>query len=156
METSHLFLTFRGAQNRNSFAVGGAEALNVKMNLDHSQKEPPHGAAHGPCAPVIPLRSDPDAVTGVLSLPSHPPTPKNLIWLVPSQHISVDVLSREGKTYSEKKTLHPAFVPRNGFLKHPGISGLLLNLVCGFFLPENLKLPVFSKIRVFFKVFFLF
>lgn len=137
METRHLFLTFRGTRNRNSFAVGGAEALNVKMNLDHSQKELPHGAAQSPSAPVILLRSDPDAVTRVLSLPSHPPTPKNLIWLVPSQQISVDVLSREGKTYREKKTLHPAFVPRNGFLKHPGISDLLLNLVCGVFFPSQ-------------------
>lgn len=73
METRHLFLTFRGTRNRNSFAVGGAEALNVKMDLDHLQKESAGGAAHGPSVPVIPLRSDPAAVTAVLSLPSHPP-----------------------------------------------------------------------------------
>lgn len=71
METRHLFLTFRGTRNRKSFAVGGAEALNVKMDLDHSQKEEPGRAAHSPS--VIPLRSDPRAVTRVLTLPSHHP-----------------------------------------------------------------------------------
>lgn len=150
METRHLFLTFRGTRNRNSFAVGGEEALDVKMDLDHSQKEPPGGAALSPSAPLILLRSDPNAVTAVLSLPSHPPTPKTLIWLVPSQLISVDVLSREGKTYREKKMLHPAFVPRSGFLKHPGISDLLLNLVCGFFPPRKLKTSCIRQNRVFF------
>lgn len=105
--------------------------------------------------PVIPLRSDPGAVTRVLPLPSHPPTPKDLIWIVPSPQISVDVLSREGKTYRERKTLHPAFAPRNGFLKHPGISDLLLNLVCGFFPPRKLKTSCIQQNKGIFKVFFL-
>lgn len=156
METRHLFLTFRGTRNRNSFAVGGAEALHVKMDLDHLQKESPREAAHSPSAPVTLLRSDPTAITRVLSLPSHPPTLKNLIWLVPSQQISIDILSREGKTYRVKKTLHPAFVPRNGFLKHPGISDLLLNLVCVFFPPRKLKTSCIQQNKGIFKVFFLF
>lgn len=36
------------------------------------------------------------------------------------------------------------------FLKYHGISDLLLNLVYVVFLPESIKLPLFSKIRVFF------
>lgn len=89
--------------------MGGAEALDVKTNLDHSQKEPLGGAAHSPSAPVIPLSSDPNAVTAVLSLPSHPPTPKNLIWLVPSQQIPVDVLSREGKDIQGEENASSSF-----------------------------------------------
>lgn len=152
LETRHLFLTFRGARNRNSLAMGGARAVNVKMDLARLQEESHGGAAHAdPPAPVIPLRSGPAAAIRALPLPPHPLTPNNLAWLVFNQQISVDGLTREGERYREKKTLHPASVPRNGFLKHPGISNLLLNLVCVFFLPENLKLPLFSKIRVFLK-----
>lgn len=157
LETRHLFLTFRGAKNRSSFAMGGQKALNVKMDLDHLQKESHSGAVHAvPSAPVITLRSDPAAVIRVLSLLPHPPMPNNLVWLVSSQQFSVDALSRERERHREKKALPPAFVPRKGFLKHPGISDLLLNLGCVFFLPENLKPPLFSKIRLFLKFSFFF
>lgn len=109
--------------------MGGAKAGDVNMDLDHLQEEShSRAAAPVPPAPGIPVGSGP-------APPSSPAA-----------------LTRE--RYRRRGALHPAFASGNGFLKHPGISNLPLNLERVFFffaIPENLKLPLFSKIRVFFK-----
>lgn len=143
------------SEDQRSLTVGRAKAVNVKMDLDRLQKES-HSSC-GPSCPCDPTDVRPCCCHRVLSLPPRPLTLDKLVWLVSRQEISVDTLSREGERYKEK-ILHPAFVPGNGFLKHPGISSLLLHLVCVFFLWGNLELPLLSKIRVFSKllVFFFF
>lgn len=58
LEIRHLFLTFGGARNRNSLAVGGAKAGDVNMDLDRLQEESHRrAAALVAAAPGIPVGS---------------------------------------------------------------------------------------------------
>lgn len=100
--------------------MGGAKAGDVNMDLDRLQEESHSRAA----APV-------------------PPAPGFPVGSGPAPPSSATALTRRR---CRRGALHTAFASGSGFLKHPGISFFFFF----FAIPENLKLPLFSKIRVFF------
>jgi len=119
---------------------GRSEAGGVRMDLECLEKE-----LHGGAAAVAPpawcrLGSALRSVSHrTHTPPCSPPALCELLWLLPSRS------PLEGEDKGEENS-------RSGFLKHPGISDLLLNLVCVLCHPRKLKTSSVQQSKGLFKV----